>query len=106
VDFSEELEELKSDPIVTRAEEDNASMYRPIQAPSALDEVDVLPDLDGFSSSFAALPASDSGGSGAGPGPLPSGPSMEGGKKSGKAGDDPELIAQAVRTLLAREQKG
>lgn len=70
-----------------------------------LEDLDVLPDLDSLSDSFAESPSSARtedaderrGAHG-----------FAGGKASasGAAGSDPALLAQAVRTLLKRDQKG
>jgi hypothetical protein len=101
-DFAEEIEELKADPLVTAEPGQESSPYEPIRPSEDLTDVDVLPDLDGFTSSFApqasAGDASDRASS-------PSS-SSAGRTKSGKSGDDPSLTAQAIRTVLAREQKG
>jgi hypothetical protein len=67
------------------------------------DELDVLPDLDGFTDSFTAsefasggAPSSEA---------LRSGPSSSTG--AGRDGmSDPAALAQAVRTILKRDQKG
>jgi hypothetical protein len=74
----------------------------------AFDDLDVLPDLEGFSDSFAAPEFRD---------PGPSGDAPTGGdfvRPSGKSGLrtaggedlDPVALAQAVRTILKRDQKG
>jgi hypothetical protein len=70
-----------------------------------LEDLDVLPDLDSLSDSFAESPS-----------PARNEDADErrgahgfaGGKASasGAAGSDPALLAQAVRTLLKRDQKG
>lgn len=74
---------------------------------SSFDDLDVLPDLDGFSDSFAPAEfhgaAEDSSSA-------PRAPSSRG--ASGPAGSlrteslDPASLAQAVRTILKRDQKG
>ncbi len=75
--------------------------------PSAgFDDLDVLPDLEGFSDSFTASEFR-SGGSSAANGQQKSygehGPS---GSKPGQESLDPASLAQAVRTILKRDQKG
>jgi hypothetical protein len=74
------------------------------------DELDVLPDLDGFADSFTASEfarggsqetaerSSGSRGNGSGGG--------SSGARSGQEGADPAALAQAVRTILKRDQKG
>jgi hypothetical protein len=80
----------------------------PVRPPSVLDDLDVLPDLDGFAPSFqgdgAALDDSASEEPMAGaelPRSAPSRPSRANGVDS-----NPAEIAKAVRTLLQRDQKG
>jgi hypothetical protein len=79
----------------------------------AFDDLDVLPDLDGFSDTFAASEFT----SGALQAEAParaqsaasaSGPSLGGrsGPHSGQDGLDPASLAKAVRTILKRDQKG
>ena len=70
-----------------------------------LDDLDVLPDLDSLSDSFADNPspartedADERRGA--------YGSASSKASASGAAGSDPALLAQAVRTLLKRDQKG
>jgi hypothetical protein len=103
--FTEELEELKASPILGGAEDGDEATYAPVSQPGAIDDVDVLPDLDVFTDAF--VPPSLEGGSDA---PMDSGPGPSGSRRSKEAEraglDDPDLAAQAVRTLLSRERKG
>jgi hypothetical protein len=77
--------------------------------PGGFDELDVLPDLDGFTDSFTASEFS-SGGSSNGDRAerMPAVPSGGGSRSSrtGQEGADPAALAQAVRTILKRDQKG
>jgi len=70
-----------------------------------LEDLDVLPDLDSLSDSFAesSSPARTEAAD-----ERRGASSFAGGKASasGAAGSDPALLAQAVRTLLKRDQKG
>lgn len=75
---------------------------------TGFDDLDILPDLDGFSDSFAA-PESAAGKVSGERTDMPrpvlseSSPSMRQGPASGM---DPASLAQAVRTILKRDQKG
>lgn len=75
--------------------------------PSAgFEDLDVLPDLEGFSDSFTASEFS-SGGSSAANSPSKSYASQgSSGSRLGQEGLDPASLAQAVRTILKRDQKG
>ncbi len=68
----------------------------------SLEDLDVLPDLDGFTDSFAAAEFS-SGGSAA-QAPAPRG--EERSSPRTQDGLDPASLAKAVRTILKRDQKG
>ncbi|HTX71784.1 MAG TPA: hypothetical protein VMC79_03075 [Rectinemataceae bacterium] len=72
---------------------------------SGLDELDVLPDLEGFSDSFAApeYNPSDSVSNGVS---NSSGSRSSMGRQNDTAGLDPAALAQAVRTILKRDTKG
>jgi len=80
---------------------------------AAFDDLDVLPDLDGFSDSFAAGEISDIAGTGDAASsslapPVARGPAAPRGGGSGSRAEslDPASLAQAVRTILKRDQKG
>lgn len=66
----------------------------------SLDDLDVLPDLDGFTDSFAAAEFSSSGAA------LPSSRAEEQSSPRVSDGLDPATLAKAVRTILKRDQKG
>lgn len=74
-----------------------------------LDELDTLPDLEGFSDSFSSAPSGEIGGSdgseagGFGPMGVSDTMPMAGSPDSGQ---DPAVLAKAVQTLLRRDQKG
>lgn len=74
-----------------------------------LDELDTLPDLEGFSDSFSSAPSGAFGGSdGAedgGSGPMGVSDTMPT-AGSPDSGQDPVVLAKAVQTLLRRDQKG
>jgi len=86
----------------------NASAERDRRAGSGFDELDVLPDLDGFTDSFTASEFAYGGSSSERPerSPAMGSGSGSGGSKAGKEGADPAMLAQAVRTILKRDQKG
>jgi hypothetical protein len=86
----------------------NAGAERERHAPSGFDELDVLPDLDSFSDSFTASEFAF-GGSSAERAERSSAMGSGGGSsgsKPGQEGLDPAALAQAVRTILKRDQKG
>lgn len=83
----------------------------PANASSARDkpgfeDLDVLPDLDGFSDSFTASEFASGGSPSSGsdrPAPRSGGSASP---RAGQEGMDPASLAQAVRTILKRDQKG
>jgi hypothetical protein len=74
----------------------------------SVDDLDVLPDLDSLSESFAeAVPGSyETLGNSSESDISYSSGSFSGGAASSKEGGDPVVIAKAVQTLLRRDQKG
>ena len=113
-ELAREVANLRADALVSNDPAEASSQGSAAPRPSiALDELDTLPDLDGFSDSFSD---GQSGGSDA------SGES--GGASNGDAsrfmgvsdsmptagspdrGKDPVVLAKAVQTLLRRDQKG
>jgi hypothetical protein len=100
-DFTEELEELKSSPILTSKAEGDESSYQTVKPPDVIEDVDVLPDLESFQDSFAvSAPSGEEGSESASEERSSRAPSRGGGA------NDPDLIAQAIRTALARDNKG
>jgi hypothetical protein len=75
------------------------------QAAPGLDELDVLPDLDGFSDSFTASEFA-SGGRSEGRAASPAQASGVSVPRTAQGGPDSVALAQAVRTILKRDQKG
>ena len=75
------------------------------QSSGSIDDLDVLPDLEGYSDSFTSSEFA-SGGSASNNGSK--GYNGQGGSTSrpGQEGFDPASLAQAVRTILKRDQKG
>ncbi len=77
---------------------------------AGFDDLDVLPDLEGFSDSFTASEFASGGSSASGSKPAGYGGGMaamaSNGPRSGQEGLDPAALAQAVRTILKRDQKG
>lgn len=86
----------------------HAAAERARQPSPDFDELDVLPDLDGFSDSFTASEFASGGSSAERPDRNPSVSSGGGssGSRAGQEGLDPAALAQAVRTILKRDQKG
>jgi hypothetical protein len=72
------------------------------RAPEGIDDLDVLPDLDGFTDSFAAAEFSSSGGA---PASARAAPEDSASSRTSD-GLDPASLAKAVRTILKRDQKG
>lgn len=85
----------------------NAALERDRRG-AGIDDLDILPDLDAFSDSFTAseFAAGDASGERADP----SRPVLSEGSSSARQGPasgmDPASLAQAVRTILKRDQKG
>lgn len=77
---------------------------------SGFDDLDVLPDLEGFSDSFTASEFTSGGSSAASsePASYGGGAGSSSGSRRGQGQDglDPAALAQAVRTILKRDQKG
>jgi len=112
-ELQREVASLRSEALVPAdTGEDVAVAPRPSVA---LDELDTLPDLDGFSDSFAQAGAGSSefGDAGLGAtGTEPDASRLMGPSSSmptagaPDAGNDPAVLAKAVQTLLRRDQKG
>lgn len=101
-DFAEELEELRTAPnLAEEAGPKGSAEFQAVRPPEVIDEVDVLPDLDGFQDSFATHEAVE----GQSEAPKEN-PSSAYSGQSSTSGGDPATIAKAVRTLLSRDQKG
>ncbi len=83
----------------------NPGYDRALRPSAGFDDLDVLPDLEGFSDAFTASEFS-SGGSSDAVGPAKGGGQGLSGSKAGPEGLDPASLAQAVRTILKRDQKG
>lgn len=107
-DFAEELEELKASPILPEKSEESREAYQPVKPPDVIEDVDVLPDLESFSDSFAAQDLSGEGGGEGGPESMPASPSSGSGSggSRGNVMNDADTIAQAIRTALHRDKKG
>jgi hypothetical protein len=98
--LEQEVREISNDGLIDRAAApgpDDAKRLRPIVT---LDQLDVLPDLDGLSEAFSIAP--DPGGLSEPAGFKPESTSAAGGAN----GSDPVALAKAVQTLLRRDQKG
>jgi hypothetical protein len=109
-ELEREVADLRSDALVSSDPTDSGSGSRSLPRPSvALDELDTLPDLDGFSDSFSE---GIGGEPGYGAGPAGDGSRMMGPSESmptagsPDSGHDPVVLAKAVQTLLRRDQKG
>lgn len=113
-ELAREVASLRADALVSNDPADSSSQGTAAPRPSvALDELDTLPDLDGFSDSFSDGQSGTSDSSG-GSGEAPSGDASRfmgvsdsmptaGSPDRGK---DPVVLAKAVQTLLRRDQKG
>lgn len=117
-----EVEDLRSEVLVPGDPGEPGAQGAAPRPSVALDELDTLPDLDGFSDAFSAQgetsgsPGSDFGDAGLGAsgeagagsdasrymGPSSSMPTAG----APDAGTDPAMLAKAVQTLLRRDQKG
>lgn len=83
----------------------NPGYDRALRPSAGFDDLDVLPDLEGFSDAFTASEFS-SGSSSDAVVPAKGGGQGLSGSKAGPEGLDPASLAQAVRTILKRDQKG
>ena len=110
-DLEREVAGLRSDVLISNDPSDTSSSGGGMAPrPSvALDELDTLPDLDGFSDSFSdSVP----GGAESSPGTERDASRFMGASDSmptagaPDAGKDPVVLAKAVQTLLRRDQKG
>jgi hypothetical protein len=110
-DFAPEVELLEPEGQSAEAEPAipaNAKPERERRSPSNFDELDVLPDLDGFTDSFTASEFAFGASSAERAERSPAMGSVGGSSSSqaGREGADPAMLAQAVRTILKRDQKG
>jgi hypothetical protein len=80
--------------------ETGAAAVPPSAGGGAFEDLDVLPDLDGFTDSFAPTDVHASGSD------SPSQSVSMGGSSGRNDSLDPTQLAQAVRTMLKRDQKG
>jgi hypothetical protein len=113
-ELAREVASLRADALVSNDPADSFSQGSAAPRPSvALDELDTLPDLDGFSDSFSDGQSGSSDASSA------SGAASTGDASrfmgvsdsmptagSPDRGKDPVVLAKAVQTLLRRDQKG
>jgi len=96
-----EVQDIRSESLLLHSDATGASDPMGPRPSVALDELDVLPDLDSLTDSFVAssgdiVTNDDVAGS---PSPYASG-------SAGSDKGDPALLAKAVQTLLRRDQKG
>jgi hypothetical protein len=86
----------------------NAGAEKDRRPSLGFDELDVLPDLDGFTDSFTASEFAFGGSSAERSDRNLSGSSSGGssGSRAGQEGLDPATLAHAVQTILKRDQKG
>lgn len=95
-----DAEEIGTDSLVPEEESREAQTPAPARPPASFDDLDVLPDLDGLSNVFSAASHEDID---AGEAPARDPISTTGASRDGI---DAATMAQAVRTLLKRDQKG
>lgn len=87
----------------------NADFDKDRRSSVGFDELDMLPDLDGFTDSFTASEFASGGSSGnraEAERPMPSSGASSQARSGAAAGMDPAEMAKAVRTILKRDQKG
>lgn len=99
-DLEKDAEEIGTDSLVPEEEPGEARAPVSARPPATFDELDVLPDLDGLSDVFAAASHENID---AGEAPVRDPISSTGASRDGI---DAATMAQAVRTLLKRDQKG
>lgn len=100
-ELEREVADIKSDGMPLGRDEGPAQDY-PARPSVALDELDVLPDLEGLTDSFsvAPVPGQEDSDDGAGA-PVPAGMDL-----AGQGRQDASNLAKAVRTLMRKDQKG
>ncbi len=92
--------EFGTDSLVPEEETDQPDQSASARPPASFDDLDVLPDLDGLSDVFSSASHEDIG---AGEPPARDPISTTGASRDGV---DAVAMAQAVRTLMKRDQKG
>lgn len=105
-DFAQELEELKTSPILSPRGEESEERYQPVKPPDVIEDVDVLPDLESFSDAFAVQELTGEAGSDTAPESMPVHSGSSSGGSRGNVMTDTETITQAIRTALHRDKKG
>jgi hypothetical protein len=110
-EFAEDVEETGTRPAMAVNSGENADdSFKTVKPPDVLDDVDVLPDLDGFADVFAHAPRGDSeeGETELGIDEDTTTPSFSPGSTKEGVGKsiDPEIVAAAMRTLIKRDLKG
>ena len=99
-DLERDAAEIGTDSLVPAEEESETPQPSSARPPASFEELDVLPDLDGLSDVFTGAPREDiTAGE-----PLSRDPISTTG--ASRDGVDALAMAQAVRTLLKRDQKG
>jgi hypothetical protein len=102
-EFAQEVEELRSQEIIPGEAEAEAATYEPVRAPSILEDVDVLPDLDGFRTLRSLVLLRHVGAGLAQEGESPSF-SRKATRGAGLSADDPSTLAQRfVRTVEGKK---
>ncbi|MCX7025560.1 MAG: hypothetical protein NT080_13240 [Spirochaetes bacterium] len=104
-ELERETESLGAESLIPGETGEQPAASGPARPPASFDDLDVLPDLDAFASSFEGPNGivGESSGSSDGEGGLPAKRSSEHGAVSG---GDPVELASAIRTILKRDQKG
>jgi hypothetical protein len=98
--LEQEVREISNNGLIDRTAAPGQGEDRRLRPVVSLDQLDVLPDLDGLSDAFSIVPDSDGDSEPAGFKPNASSP------VGGTNGADPVALAKAVQTLLRRDQKG
>lgn len=97
--LEEEVESIRAEPLLPAENErlsDAGGPARPIVSP---EDLDILPDLEGFSESFSEIPSAENGGAEA--------PQTFGSSSRSSAEDsNATLYAKAIHTILQKDQKG
>lgn len=98
--LEQEVREISNDGLIDGAATPGPGDAKRLRPVVTLDQLDVLPDLDGLSDAFSIAPDANGTGEPAGFKPV----SMP--AAAGLNGTDPVTLAKAVQTLLRRDQKG
>lgn len=104
-ELEREAEELRGETLLPAEAVEDVAPIRAARPSTSFEDLDVLPDLDGFTDSFAPSVRDAEAEARGEPASVYSGAAHSGSGAS-RDGMDPATIAKAVQTLLKKDQKG